>query len=186
VIARPRGKEQVVRVLLALSIVVLAALGLSGQAFAGDKAAKNRAVSVVAGTDELTASGTWQAFDASKVRLATASGCRTARAWVGMKNLIGNLLWKMTQKLSWCWRAGHVTSATRRCRGTSVDVYFPLWDFKEYIACDWGGGVGKRSVRRWRQGKFQLCITFCVQTKTPWVNVRGTGQGFFHWNYGGV
>jgi hypothetical protein len=175
-----------VRVLLALSIVVLAALGLSGQAFAGDKEAKNRAVSVAAGTDELTASGTWQAFDASKVRLASASGCRTARAWVGMKNVLGNLLWKMTQKLSWCWRSGRVTSATRRCRGTSVDVYFPLWDFKEYIGCDYGGGVGKRAVRRWRQGKFQLCITFCVQTKTPWVNVRGTGRGLFHYSYGGI
>ena len=113
---------------------------------------------------------------------ASTSGCRTKVAWIGLKNIFGSFLWKYFQKLGWCWNRGQVTSATPRCRGTWSEVYFPLWDFKGHIGCDYGGGVGQSFVRRWRQGKFQLCAAYCVQTKTPWVNVRGTGSGGFSWS----
>jgi hypothetical protein len=112
------------------------------------------------------------------------TGCRTKVAWIGAKNIIGTYLWKYFQKLGWCWNRGSVTSATPRCRGTWAEVYFPLWDFKGHIDCDSSGGVGQSFVRRWRQGKFQLCAAYCVQTKTPWVNVRGTGTGGFSWSTG--
>jgi hypothetical protein len=106
-------------------------------------------------------------------------GCRTKVAWVGIKNVFGTFLWKYFQKLGWCWKNGEITSATPRCRGTWAEVYFPLWDFKGHIDCDSSGGVGQSFVRRWRQGKFQLCAAWCVQTKTPWLNVRGSGTGGF-------
>jgi hypothetical protein len=115
---------------------------------------------------------------------AVPTGCRTKVAWIGAKNIIGTYLWKYFQKLGWCWNRGSVTSATPRCRGTWAEVYFPLWDFKGHIECDSSGGVGQTFVRRWRQGKFQLCAAYCVQTKTPWVNVRGTGSGVFSWSAG--
>lgn len=112
------------------------------------------------------------------------TGCRTKVAWIGVKNAFGSFLWKYFQKLGWCWKNGEVTAATPRCRGTWAEVYFPLWDFKGHIECDSSGGVGQSFVRRWRQGKFQLCAAYCVQTKTPWVNVRGTGTGVFTAGYG--
>jgi hypothetical protein len=117
---------------------------------------------------------------------SSSSGCRTARAWIGLKNILGMYLWKYFQKLGWCWKGGSVTSATPRCEGTWAEVYAPVWDFKGHIGCQYGGGVGQSFVRRWRQGKFQLCTTICIQTKTPWVNVRGTGTGLFYWSTGGV
>jgi hypothetical protein len=122
--------------------------------------------------------------DVSFTGSASTSGCRTKVAWIGSKNILGTYLWKYFQKLGWCWRRGVVTSATPRCRGTWAEVYFPLWDFKGHIGCDSSGGVGQSFVRRWRQGKFQLCAAYCVQTKTPWVNVRGTGSGVFSWSAG--
>jgi hypothetical protein len=111
--------------------------------------------------------------------LSKALGCRTKVAWVGIKNVFGTFLWKYFQKLGWCWKKGEITSATPRCRGTWAEVYFPLWDFKGHIDCDSSGGLGQSFVRRWRQGKFQLCAAWCVQTKTPWLNVRGSGTGVF-------
>lgn len=114
----------------------------------------------------------------------SSAGCRTKVAWIGAKNAIGTYLWKYFQKLGWCWRNGGVTSATPRCRGTWAEVYFPLWDFKGHIGCDSSGGVGQSFVRRWRQGKFQLCAAYCFQTKTPWLNVRGSGTGGFTYGYG--
>jgi hypothetical protein len=116
--------------------------------------------------------------------LRAPTGCRTKVAWIGAKNIIGTYLWKYFQKLGWCWNRRSVTSATPRCRGTWAEVYFPLWDFKSHVECDSSGGVGQSFVRRWRQGKFQLCAAYCVQTKTPWVNVRGTGTGGFSWSAG--
>jgi hypothetical protein len=113
-----------------------------------------------------------------------AVGCRTKVAWIGLKNMLGTFLWKYFQKLGWCWKRGEVTTATPRCRGTWAEVYFPLWDFKGHIGCDSSGGVGQSFVRRWRQGKFQLCAAWCIQTKTPWVNVRGSGTGVFSASYG--
>jgi hypothetical protein len=112
------------------------------------------------------------------------AGCRTKVVWIGIKNVLGSMLWKYFQKLGWCWRNGDVTTATPRCRGTWAEIYFPLWDFKGHIGCDSSGGVGQAFVRRWRQGKFQLCAAYCVQTKTPWVNVRGSGTGVFSWATG--
>jgi hypothetical protein len=123
-------------------------------------------------------------IDASSTGYASPSGCRTKVAWIGSKNILGTYLWKYFQKLGWCWNRGRVTTATPRCRGTWSEVYFPLWDFKGHIGCDYSGGVGQSFVRRWRQGKFQLCAAYCVQTKTPWVNVRGTGSGVFSWSAG--
>jgi hypothetical protein len=111
-------------------------------------------------------------------------GCRTKVAWVGIKNVVGSFLWKYFQKLGWCWKKGEITSATPRCRGTWAEVYFPLWDFKGHIGCDSSGGVGQSFVRRWRQGKFQLCAAWCIQTKTPWLNVRGSGTGVFSASWG--
>lgn len=116
--------------------------------------------------------------------LSKAGGCRTKVAWVGIKNIVGSFLWKYFQRLGWCWKNGEVTSATPRCRGTWAEVYFPLWDFKGHIGCDSSGGVGQSFVRRWRQGKFQLCAAYCFQTKTPWLNVRGSGTGGFTYGYG--
>jgi hypothetical protein len=113
--------------------------------------------------------------------LKAGTGCRTKVAWIGIKNIFGSFLWKYFQKLGWCWKNGDVTTATPRCRGTWAEVYFPLWDFKGHIGCDSSGGVGQSFVRRWRQGKFQLCAAYCVQTKTPWLNVRGSGTGGFTW-----
>jgi hypothetical protein len=110
------------------------------------------------------------------------TGCRTKVAWIGLKNIVGTVLWKYFQKLGWCWKNGKVTSATPRCRGTWAEIYFPLWDFKGHIECESSGGVGQSFVRRWRQGKFQLCAAYCVQTRTPWVNVRGSGTGVFSWS----
>lgn len=119
--------------------------------------------------------------DVSFTGSASASGCRTKVTWIGLKNIWGSFVWKYFQKLGWCWKRGNVTSATPRCRGTWAEVYFPLWDFKGHIDCDSSGGVGQSFVRRWRQGKFQLCTAYCLQTKTPWINVRGTGSGSFSW-----
>ena len=118
------------------------------------------------------------------IPLRAATGCRTKVAWIGIKNILGSILWKYFQKLGWCWKNGDVTSATPRCRGTWAEVYFPLWDFKGHIDCDSSGGVGQSFVRRWRQGKFQLCAAYCVQTKTPWVNVRGSATGGFSYGAG--
>jgi hypothetical protein len=109
-------------------------------------------------------------------------GCRTKVAWIGLKNVLGSFLWKYFQKLGWCWKRGAITSATPRCQGTWAEVYFPLWDFKGHLSCDASGGVGQSFVRRWRQGKFQLCAAYCLQTKTPWMNVKGSGTGVFSWS----
>jgi hypothetical protein len=113
-----------------------------------------------------------------------SAGCRTKVAWIGLKNVFGTYLWKYFQKLGWCWKNGEITSATPRCRGTWAEVYFPLWDFNGHIDCDASGGLGQTFVRRWRQGKFRLCTAYCIQTKTPWVNVRGSATGTFNSSYG--
>jgi hypothetical protein len=111
-----------------------------------------------------------------------ASGCNTVTAWRGFKLLIGPFAWKYFARIHWCWAKKKITVFDYARWG---EVYVPTWDFKGHIGKEGYGGVGTWYARRWTQGKFQQCAQFCIQTKTPWVELKVFGDGGAKWASGG-
>jgi hypothetical protein len=106
-----------------------------------------------------------------------------------IKNVFGTVLAKYVQVVKWCYTGvpwapyagGKITWIDRDRRGTVLAL---AWEFVGHIDT-WGyGGKGDKVALRGTQGKFRLCPSICVQTKTPWIqhNVWGTGQ--YEWSSG--
>lgn len=113
---------------------------------------------------------------------ATAS-CKTVYAWRGFWLwIIQTYAWKYFLRISWCYNGSKITSLGYTRWG---EVYVPTWDFKGHIGFSASGGVGSWSARRWTQGKFQQCAEFCVQTKTPWVELLVRANGTWAYAAGG-
>jgi hypothetical protein len=112
----------------------------------------------------------------------TAPACSTVTAWRGFKLLVGIMAWKYFARIQWCWNGKKITAFGYR---RWAEVYVPTWDFKGHIGKSGYGGVGTVYARRWTQGKFQQCAAWCVQTKTPWVELVVTRKGAAKWNAGG-
>lgn len=98
------------------------------------------------------------------------------------ESLIGLDLWAYFQRIQWCVGGGKITS-THRSRW--AEVYAPGWQFQSHIGSDTSGGRGSRSYTAFTQGKFRLCLVYCVQSPTPWIRQTGRADGSYSATAGG-
>jgi hypothetical protein len=178
-------------VLAAALIVAGLALASAAQAAPDGRVQSQRLVSV----DTVSWAGPTKLV--SRSALATIY-CKTVAKKVIGESYFGVNLWYVRQALRWCYTvegAGGqvqrwISSATPKCKGSTYGIYSAgfFWEFKGWVECRAGGGVGKAydSVMRYRKGHFAYCPSACVQNYQPFAWVRGYSDGTFKRGGGGA
>lgn len=123
----------------------------------------------------------------------TTIKCKKVHGWRGLKHpLFGYYYWKYILTIRWCWEAGgslivrtvNPWSPTY-WREIECCMTYSGWDFKGHLSLDIDGGANRSQYRVRAQGKFQQCLQYCFNTKTPWVRLTGYpggAWGFAHGN----
>jgi hypothetical protein len=137
----------------------------------------------------LAESGTWGggssavSVDRTLIPLdPLGSKCKGAYVWRGFKVLAG-WAFKYWLRADWCYNGRIITKFYAR---RWAECCLLSWDFKKHIGWQAVGGAGKQSAYRWTQGKFQQCLAWCFNTKTPWVSLRVYGSGGYQAAHGGT
>lgn len=127
---------------------------------------------------------------------STSSGtdyCFTRAVKAKGQNLLKQTVWYLKQRLNWCsklitknncncWKVvANPYPPTKPCAGTTYKItnWGAGWDWKGFVDCKYGGGVGFSNVYRWREGHFQYCAVKvgCVQNVFPFAWIKGNGNG---------
>lgn len=115
----------------------------------------------------------------------TVTYCKTSDFYRYGTNIFGQRLWEFHHAVYFCF-----DPYARRIIGTPTTwswgvVKAPGWDYKGEIGSQqyWMSYPG--SYFSFRQGKFQLCYQWCVQTTTPWVRLYIYGSGIVTAQTGG-
>lgn len=107
----------------------------------------------------------------------TASGCRTYTLGAQMLNILGNVIWKYTQSIDWCYNG---TSITSKSRNDWANVYIFGWTYKGRQSLSESGGVGQSSYHSFAQGWFcMLDVGTCIWNFYPWVDQTVYGNGSY-------
>jgi len=106
------------------------------------------------------------------------AGCKTYTQGVTMRDIFGNLLWKYSWKINWCYNG---TTITYKNRWRVVGVYGVGIQFMGDIANQTTGGVGQTYFTGYAQGRIcQVVIgNTCFNQWYPWVYQEVFGDGSF-------
>ena len=105
-----------------------------------------------------------------------ASGCKTYTQGVSMKDIFGNVLWKYSWKINWCYDG---TTITYKNRWRVVNIYGVGIQYMGDIANQTSGGVGQTFYWGYAQGRIcQVVVNnTCFQQWYPWVEQKVFGNG---------
>lgn len=142
----------------ALTAGVVRADAAEVQSTEPDTSGQTASVVVSPLTDEQTATDT--------SRMVAGAGCRRVVGAITGKNLIGQALWKFTQKVEWCWNAAH-TKITYRWQRATGAAYYAGWDYEGIMAGARANGTGV-PYKVYNQGKFQQCLPLPWGETCPW------------------
>lgn len=109
-------------------------------------------------TDEPTATDT--------SRMVAGAGCRRVTGAITGKNVVGQMLWKFTQKVEWCWNAAH-TKVTYRWQRATGATYYVGWDYEGLMPGSKVNATGA-PYKVYNQGKFQQCLPLPWGETCPW------------------
>lgn len=174
--------------LAVLAAAVLACLWIASTAQAQLDPCGSTSTSCQVGTDASTKGGVKTASEMTAAELdavATGATCswrqRTQRGY----NITNSTLWKINERVDWCGNGNRITQISNQRWVSSC--CFVGWDFSGWTDAWASGGVGSDSAVRGTQAKFKLCLpkVLCVQTATPWVQLRVYQDGRSYGTQGG-
>jgi hypothetical protein len=109
----------------------------------------------------------------------SAGPCRTRWANAIRRNLFWQVVFKYNEQVRWCWRDNKITYFWRD-RWAS-DTHWG-WAFDGHIGSNCiyehcpNRGTGSYSTDAWTQGRFHVCLKFCLY-KYPIVGIWVHGDG---------
>lgn len=111
------------------------------------------------------------------------SGCKTFTKGVTMSDIFGNLLWKYSWKINWCYNG---TTITYKNRWRVVGIYGVGLQFMGDVANNTAGGVGQTYFTGYAQGRIcQVVISnTCFNQWYPWVEQAVYGNGSYEGDAG--
>jgi hypothetical protein len=122
----------------------------------------------------------------ARTGLAASFGSRCKRVWAARvyRNIYGSVVWKYFQQQGFCYDGVRVTSLFDWRRWP--EQYSPAWQFKGHLARSRTGWAGRWHYGTWTQGKFALCLAWCIFAQYPWVDLDVYGNGAWTHKTGGT
>jgi hypothetical protein len=114
---------------------------------------------------------------------AAASGSQTMYGTVTYSN-VGVTQWTYFEQVSWNYANYKVTNIYGQLAGSRSSCC--LWGFQGNTSLS-HDPAGSASFGAFAQGRYQNCILWACVTKSPWVRLRGNGNGVqtgFDWGIG--